>query len=46
VTQNEEDNEDTSQDNNTNKPGSNYHQIYLKESKQRCKIEAKAAAAK
>ncbi len=45
MTQNEEDNKETSQDDNTTKPGTNYHQIYLKASKQRREIEAKAAAA-
>jgi hypothetical protein len=34
-----------SQDDNTTKPDTNYHQIYLKAWKQRCEIEAKAAAA-
>ncbi len=41
VTQNKEDNEETSQDDNTTKPGTNYHQIYLKSSQQRCEIEPK-----
>jgi hypothetical protein len=45
VTQNKEHNKDTSQDDDTTKPGTNYHQIYLKASQQRCEIEAKAAAA-
>ncbi len=40
MTQNKEHNNNTSQDD-----GTNYHQIYLKASQQRCEIEAKVVAA-
>jgi hypothetical protein len=46
VTQKNEDRQDTSKDgDNTPKDGVNYHQIYVKASKKRHEIEAKAAAA-
>ncbi len=45
MTQNKEHNKDTFQDDDTTKSGTNYHQMYVKVSQQRCEIEAKAAVA-